>query len=89
MNIEQAVELLRGLIGIVLMVISPILLVAVAAGLVISILQSATSIQEQTLSFVPKLFALAIVTVALGPWLLRSLTEFAIQTITKMGEMGR
>jgi flagellar biosynthetic protein FliQ len=46
-------------------------------------------LQEQTLTFVPKLIALAIVTVALGPWLLRSLSEFAIQTITKMGEMGR
>ena len=89
MNPEVAIDLFRTTIFFALYIVMPFLGVTLIVGLVTSLIQSVTSLQEQTLSFVPKLFALAIVTVALGPWLLRSLTEFAIQTITKMGEMGR
>ena len=89
MNPEVAIDLFKTTIFFALYIVTPFLGVTLLVGLVTSLLQSVTSLQEQTLSFVPKLFALAVVTVALGPWLLRSLTEFAIQTITKMGEMGR
>jgi len=89
MNPEVAIDLFKTTIYFALYIVTPFLGVTLLVGLVTSLIQSVTSLQEQTLSFVPKLFALAIVTVALGPWLLRSLTEFAIQTITKMGEMGR
>jgi len=89
MNIEQAVELLRGLIGILLMIISPILLVAVCAGLVISLLQSATSIQEQTLSFVPKLLAVAMVLVLTAPWILKNLVHFTTSHIARMAEVTK
>ena len=89
MNPEVAIDLFKTTIYFALYIVTPFLGVTLLVGLITSLLQSVTSLQEQTLSFVPKLFALAIVTVALGPWLLRSLTEFAIQTITKMSEMGR
>ena len=89
MNPEVAIDLFKTTIYFALYIVTPFLGVTLLVGLVTSLLQSVTSLQEQTLAFVPKLIALAVVTVALGPWLLRSLTEFAIQTITKMSEMGR
>ena len=89
MNIEQAIEVLRGLITMVLMIIAPILIVAVVVGLVVSILQSATSIQEQTLSFVPKLIAVALVLVLVSPWMLRNLMQFTTSHLTRMAEVAR
>ena len=89
MNIEQAIDVLRGLITMVLMIISPILIVAVVVGLVVSIIQSATSIQEQTLSFVPKLIAIALVLVLVSPWMLRNLMQFTTSHLTRMAEVGR
>ena len=89
MNPEVAIDLFKTTIYFALYIVTPFLGVTLLIGLVTSLLQSVTSLQEQTLTFVPKLIALAIVTVVLGPWLLRSLSEFAIQTITKMSEMGR
>jgi flagellar biosynthesis protein FliQ len=89
MNPEVAIDLFKTTIYFALYIVTPFLGVTLLVGLVTSLLQSVTSLQEQTLTFVPKLIALAIVTVVLGPWLLRSLSEFAIQTITRMSEMGR
>jgi len=87
MNIEQAVELLRGLIGMALMIVGPILLVAVGAGLVVSIVQSATSIQEQTLSFVPKLLAVATLLVVSAPWILKNLMQFTISHLARVADV--
>ncbi|MEQ1853033.1 MAG: flagellar biosynthetic protein FliQ [Chthoniobacteraceae bacterium] len=89
MNIEQAVEILRGLITILLLIISPILLVVVVVGLLVSLIQSATSIQEQTLSFVPKLLAVALVLVLTAPWILRNLMQYTSSHIARMAEVAR
>ena len=89
MNIEQAIEILRGLITVVLLTISPILIVAVIVGLIVSVIQSATSIQEQTLSFVPKLIAVALVLVLAAPWMLRNLMQFTTSHLTRMAEVTR
>ena len=83
MNIEQAVEILRQLVTTSLLVISPILLVSMVVGLVVSLVQSVTSIQEQTLSFVPKLLAIALVLVVAAPWILRQLMQFTIMFILR------
>jgi flagellar biosynthesis protein FliQ len=89
MNIEQSVEILRQLVATALLVISPILLVSVVVGLLVSLFQSVTSIQEQTLSFVPKLIAIAIVLVAAAPWMLRQLMQFTVTFISRIPEMVR
>jgi flagellar biosynthetic protein FliQ len=89
MNIEQAVELLRGLITTVLLIVSPILLVVVVVGLVVSLIQSATSIQEQTLSFVPKLLAVALLLVLTTPWILRNLMQFTSRHLTRIAEVAK
>ncbi|MCE9612525.1 MAG: flagellar biosynthetic protein FliQ [Chthoniobacter sp.] len=87
MNIEQAIEILRQLVTTSLMVVSPILLVSLVVGLAVSMLQSVTSIQEQTLAFVPKLLAIALVLVIAAPWILRQLMQFTIMYILRIPQM--
>lgn len=57
--------------------VMPVLLVAMLVGLVIGILQTATSIQEQTLIFIPKIMAVMIALVAFGPWMFTQIGDFA------------
>lgn len=54
----------------------PILISSVLIGLVIAVLQAATQIHEQTLSFVPKLFVIAVVLILLGPWMMEVMRDF-------------
>ena len=54
-------------------VAGPILIASIAIGIVISIFQAATQIHEQTLSFVPKLVAIALILVGLGPWMMETI----------------
>ena len=87
MTIEQAIEVLRQLVTTSLLVISPLLLTAMIVGLVVSLLQSVTSIQEQTLTFVPKLVATALALVLGGPWILRTLMQFTIAQISRLPDV--
>lgn len=74
---EAAIQLIRDALYIVLIIATPLLLVGMILGLVISLIQSVTSIQDQTLTFVPKIISLIIVVVLLLPWILSVLGEFA------------
>ncbi len=62
----------------------PILLVGLAIGLIISLIQAVTSIQEQTLSFIPKIVGLALLLVVLGPWMLDQLVGYATNLYTSI-----
>ena len=88
MTPEMAIDIFKNLIMFALFMVAPFLVVTLVVGLITSLLQSVTSIQEMTLTFAPKLIALAILCIALGPWLLRSLSEFTVRTLTQMGTMG-
>jgi flagellar biosynthesis protein FliQ len=88
MNAQLAVDIFKNLIMFSIYVCAPFLIVMLLVGLVTSLLQSVTSIQEPTLTFAPKLVALAALCIAIGPWVLRSLSEFAIRMITQMASMG-
>ncbi|MEI6035335.1 MAG: flagellar biosynthetic protein FliQ [Verrucomicrobiae bacterium] len=87
MTPEMAIEFLRMLITMSLMVTLPVLLAAILVGVVISLLQAVTSIQEQTLSFAPKLFAVGAVIVMTAPWMIRQLMEFTIFFLSRIAEM--
>jgi flagellar biosynthesis protein FliQ len=89
MNPDLAIDLFKTTVMFALYIVAPFLVVTLVVGLLASILQSVTSMQEQTLTFVPKLVALAGLILLLTPWLLRSLTEFTITIITRMGTLGR
>ena len=65
-----------------LMVAGPLLLVALAIGLVVSIFQAATQINEATLSFIPKLVGIFVAIVTAGPWMLTVLLDFTRRTLT-------
>ena len=65
-----------------LMVAGPLLLVALAIGLVVSIFQAATQINEATLSFIPKLVGIFVAIVIAGPWMLTVLLDFTRRTLT-------
>ncbi len=67
----------------------PLLLVSVVVGLVISVLQAATSIQEQTLTFVPKIFAILGAVLLLGPWLGGSMVDFTRRLFESIPGMAR
>ncbi|MGP8202004.1 MAG: flagellar biosynthesis protein FliQ [Limisphaerales bacterium] len=87
MNTEFATELLKSLMFEAVMLAAPILLTALVIGLAISIFQSVTSIQESTLTFVPKALGIVALLVLLMPWMLRTLVEFATAVIQKIPEM--
>lgn len=89
MNVEAAIELLRSLITISLILIGPIVVVSVVVGVIVSLLQAVTSIQEQTLTFVPKLVAVALLLIFAAPWMVRQLMQFTVSCFSRLPEMVR
>jgi flagellar biosynthetic protein FliQ len=74
---ESAVYIVRETLIMALMISAPILLAGVIVGLLVSLVQSVTSIQDQTLTFVPKIAVMVIVAAVLLPWIVLKLVEFA------------
>jgi flagellar biosynthesis protein FliQ len=85
---EVAAFLQRGVLQI-LLIASPLLLSALLVGLVVAILQAATSIQEQTLTFVPKIFTILIILALLGGWMFSSLREYTMELFRRIPDMAR
>jgi flagellar biosynthetic protein FliQ len=69
---------------VAMLVAAPLLLTALAVGLLIGVIQAATQINEMTLSFIPKLIAMALVALITGPWMLRVLVQFTRQLIESL-----
>jgi len=88
MNPEIAIDFFKTTVVFALYTVAPFLILTLVIGLVTSLVQSVTSLQEQTLTFVPKLLGLSALTLILTPWLLRSLSEFTISMLTRMGTLG-
>jgi len=77
MTVDQAMDVVRQTLWVGLAVATPILAAGLAIGLVVSIFQAVTQVQEQTLSFVPKIFGMAIVAIMVVPWAYVKIAEFA------------
>jgi flagellar biosynthetic protein FliQ len=88
MNPDLAIDLFKSTVMFALYIVAPFLGATLLVGLIASLVQSVTSMQEQTLTFVPKLLALSALMLVLTPWLLRALSEFTITIITRMGALG-
>ncbi|HSW31140.1 MAG TPA: flagellar biosynthesis protein FliQ [Longimicrobiales bacterium] len=73
------VDLARDAVTMAATLSGPLLMVALAVGLAVSVLQAVTSIQEQTLSFVPKLFAVGVVFIALLSWMLQEMVRYTTE----------
>jgi len=82
MTVEQATDLIRDAMLMTLIIIGPILAIGMVVGLVISLVQAVTQIQEQTLAFVPKIFAMAAAIVILMPWMFQRLLDYTHQLFT-------
>ena len=81
MDAQQVLSAGQQALLMLLMVSAPLLLVVLAVGLVVSIFQAATQINEATLSFVPKIVAAVAVLVVAGPWMMTTLVEFLQRTL--------
>ncbi|MCC6581379.1 MAG: flagellar biosynthesis protein FliQ [Phycisphaeraceae bacterium] len=77
MNMAQAVDVVRESLVLMLLLSAPILGAALVLGLAISLFQAVTQIQEQTLSFVPKIVGMAVVAIVVTPWVAQELIEFS------------
>jgi flagellar biosynthetic protein FliQ len=76
MNQDTVVNLASQAMSLALKIAGPILLVALVIGLLVSVFQAVTQIQEQSLSLIPKIAAVAVVIVLLGPWMLGQLVSY-------------
>ncbi|MEO1279408.1 MAG: flagellar biosynthetic protein FliQ [Planctomycetota bacterium] len=76
---DWLIELVRDVLLLTLRVGGPILVVGVIIGLIVSLFQSLTSIQDQTLSFVPKILGMIVVSLLLLPWMVGQLVAFAVE----------
>ena len=84
MNQDTVVSLATQAMKLAIEVAGPMMLVGLVIGLVVSIFQAVTSIQEQSLTFIPKIVALAAVLVILGPWMLDQLVTYAQNLYTSI-----
>ncbi|VXC66753.1 flagellar biosynthesis protein FliQ [Massilia sp. 9I] len=84
MTPESVMTMGRTAMEVTLMVSAPLLLVALIIGLIISIFQAATQINEATLSFIPKLVGIFIALVVAGPWMLSTMLDYMRQVFTSI-----
>ncbi|MEQ1668709.1 MAG: flagellar biosynthesis protein FliQ [Sulfuriferula sp.] len=84
MTPESVMTIGRHAMEITLMVAAPLLLVALVIGLIVSVFQAATQINEATLSFIPKLVGIFIALVVLGPWMLTVMLDYMREVFTNI-----
>jgi flagellar biosynthetic protein FliQ len=84
MNPQTVTALGQNAIQLTLMVAAPLLLAALVVGLIVSVFQAATQINEMTLSFIPKLVAIFVALLISGPWILTMLTDYMRGLITSI-----
>ncbi|WP_312451823.1 flagellar biosynthesis protein FliQ [Exiguobacterium sp.] len=89
MTQEMIIQLASSAVWTLLKVSSPLLLVSLVVGLLVSILQATTQIQEQTLSFVPKIVAVFLALVFFGPWIMQELQTFTVDLFKQIAEVSR
>ena len=82
MNSTAVIAMVREALELMLIISAPLLLTALCAGLVVSIFQAATQINEMTLSFIPKLVAVFAAIVIAGPWMLQLLIDYTQRLLT-------
>ena len=82
LDLDLATELIRSTLLLVLLLAAPMLAAGLVVGIVVSLLQAVTQIQEQTLSFIPKIVAMVVVAIITLPWMSQHLLDFAREVFT-------
>ena len=88
MSPDSVMSLGRQAMEVTLLVSAPLLLVALAIGLIVSIFQAATQINETTLSFIPKLVGIFVTLIVAGPWMLAIMTDYMRQMFSSIATMA-
>ena len=88
MSVDQSVDIVKGLMMLCLKVSVPFLLSAMIIGLLVSFFQAITSLQEQTLTFVPKALVVVVVVFILFPWLINTMMDYTVDTFNRMSQVG-
>ena len=89
MTPETVVNIGQQALQIMLLIAAPMLLAALLTGLLVSIFQAATSINEQTLTFIPKLVVMFIVMILAGPWMIGTMTDYMTRLYSSIPELIR
>lgn len=87
MEVVDASEIGRDLLVMSLLLIAPVVIVSLVVGLVVSIGQTVTSVQEQTLTFAPRIVAVVGIIIFLTPWYISTLRQFTFEIFEKMQQM--
>ena len=88
MSVDQSIDIVKGLMMLCLKVSLPFLLSAMIIGLLVSFFQAITSLQEQTLTFVPKALVVVAVVFILFPWLINTMMDYTAETFNRMSQVG-
>lgn len=88
MTPEMVMTLSHQAMYVALLIAAPLLLVSLVVGLVVSLFQAATQINESTLSFIPKLVAIAVTLVIAGPWMLTTLLDYMHNMLTSIPSLA-
>tara|TARA_B100000614_G_scaffold46213_3_gene39328 strand:- start:404 stop:673 length:270 start_codon:yes stop_codon:yes gene_type:complete len=88
MSVDQSIDIVKGLMMLCLKVSVPFLLSAMIIGLLVSFFQAITSLQEQTLTFVPKALVVVVVVFILFPWLINTMMDYTAETFNRMSQVG-
>ncbi|WP_186649795.1 flagellar biosynthesis protein FliQ [Fluviispira vulneris] len=89
MNNQQVIDIILSVLYITVEISLPLLGVALVVGLLVSVFQAATQINESTLSFLPKIAAMLVVLIILSPWMLRKLNDYTHKIYDKIPELSR
>ena len=88
MTIDQSIDVVKNLMMLCLKVSLPFLLSAMVIGLFVSFFQAITSLQEQTLTFVPKALGVVVVVFVLFPWVTNIMLDYTAEVFNRMSQMG-
>ena len=89
MTVDEVTAIASSALFLVIKVAAPVLLVSLVIGLIVSIFQAVTSIQEQALTFVPKILAVFLALIVLGNWMLSEMSGFMISLWSDLGRYVR
>ena len=88
MSPDYVVELMKGLMAHIMMIALPLLVTGMTVGLLVSLFQAVTSLQEQTLTFVPKALAVSTLLFFIMPWIVRTLMDYTKNIFDKIPSMA-
>lgn len=88
MSVDQAIDVVKNLMMLCLKMSLPLLLSAMTIGLLVSFFQAITSLQEQTLTFVPKAMFMVVIFVILFPWLTNTMLDYTTEMFNAMSQMA-